>query len=111
MLYLLVMGTEMRAGIGASWRPDGDVVYRTGSSGELVGVLPARCRRGAHDLHREGYKATETGGVLRVSCTACSAQNRPDHAWSLQTRGCRPARAELDDTPYTETRTQLQQRS
>lgn len=101
----------MHAGIGATWRPDGDVVYRTGSCGERVGVLPARCRRNAHDLHREGYRAIEQDGVLRVSCSACSAERRADHAWALQTRGRQPDRAELDDTPYREIRSRLRQRA
>lgn len=99
--------TSIAGGVGARWQPDGPVAYRHDPAGTLVALLPRHCRRGEHDLHDVGYQATEAGGVLRVSCAACTYATRADHAWALTVGSSHPARAELDDGPYAELRTRL----
>lgn len=95
----------MTSQVGANWRPDGPVRYRTDpGSGEWVGILPATCKQGRHSLSRTGYTArtVQDTGVLRVECTACVAVRDADYAWSLVLHGPPPARAELDDGPYAD---------
>jgi hypothetical protein len=78
------------------------VRYRRDAGGRRIGLLPARCKRGLHDLATVGYRAAEHEGVLRVSCTACANQPHPDHAWRLTTSPPTPDAAELDDRPYAD---------
>lgn len=97
-----------------TWRPDGDVRYRTGHHGERIGIIPRRCKRRRHDLAVTGYTARVTKGAdqhprriedyLVVTCTACSDAPHPDHSWTLILTGDAPARAEMDDDPYADIR-------
>lgn len=91
-------------GVGGRWRPDGDVRYRYDSNQQLVGILPARCKRRLHSLHVVGYTALERSDYpdyvpyLVITCHECTG---PDNAWTLvRTKSRSPDRAELDDEPY-----------
>jgi hypothetical protein len=87
---------------GSGWRPDGPVMYRTDPlTGELVGIIPATCKRGLHSHHKLGYRAREDAdGYLIVECTFCVDAHLADGYWTLVLDGPRPVRAELDDGPY-----------
>lgn len=88
------------SGVGSTWRPHGRAIYKTDEYGTRVVVLPAHCRSGLHVLTHAGYSAYEEDQILRVSCRACRAIPRPDHAWALRTEGAQAAAAEFDDAPY-----------
>jgi hypothetical protein len=93
----------MQPGVGGRWRPDGAVHYRRDGSGQRVGMIPATCKRGLHNLAQGGYRtrvADGDGTLLKVMCTACSAAHDPDYAWSLTIAGAPPDRVEMDDEPY-----------
>lgn len=100
---------------GNTWRPDGRVRYRTDhATGERVGILPATCKRGRHTFVGGQYEATVSRPngleVLRVACLGCRAENDPDYAWLLTLEGPTPARAELDDRPYSDIEPRFMQR-
>jgi hypothetical protein len=78
---------------------DGSVAYRSDAHGARVALLPATCRRG-HDLAAVGYRARESGGVLRMRCAACASAGVPDPYWTLRSTEPVANLAELDDGPY-----------
>jgi hypothetical protein len=80
---------------------DAAVHYRCDAYGARVAVLPATCRHG-HDLASRGYRARESGGVLRLRCSTCAAAGVPDPSWRLASTEPVANVAELDDSPYVD---------
>lgn len=78
---------------------DAAVHYRWDAYGARVAVLPATCRHG-HDLAAVGYRARESGGLLRLLCTRCATEGVSNPCWILASTEPVANVAELDDTPY-----------
>lgn len=78
---------------------DAAMHYRQDAYGSRVALLPATCRHG-HDLAAVGYRARESGGLLRLLCSACASDGVPDPSWTLATTGPVANVAELDNGPY-----------
>ena len=73
----------------------GAVSYRRDQVGNRVTVLPETCYRGVHALGGSGYRATERGELLVISCVACVADGCGEHYWALRVSGPPTRYAEL----------------
>lgn len=82
-------------------RMDGKLTYRYDSTGELVALLPARCKLGRHTLGHSEFHAVVQAGEARISCLAC-ATDSADHLWRLTAAAPVPKRAELSEELYVE---------
>ena len=80
---------------------DGNLTYRYDSTGQLVALLPARCKLGRHTLGHSEFRAVVQDGETRISCLAC-ATDSADHSWRLTTTVPAPDRAELSEELYFE---------
>lgn len=98
-----MQGTDGRWRPDASCEPDGDVQYRYGEIQQLIGILPATCRIGKHQLHNVGYTPEKVDRrdlppLLLVYCNECGPAEVP---WVLvRTKAQDPMRSELDDDRY-----------
>ncbi|MFI6100858.1 hypothetical protein ACIA8G_35360 [Lentzea sp. NPDC051213] len=80
---------------------DGNLTCRYDSTGQLVAVLPARCKLGRHTLGHSEFRAVVRDGEARIRCLAC-ATDSVDHSWRLTATAPAPERAELSEELYFE---------
>lgn len=78
---------------------DGKLTYRHDSSGQLVALLPARCKLGRHALGHSQFRAIVRDGEALISCLACAADSA-DHSWRLASNVPAPLYAELSEELY-----------
>ncbi|ANZ41653.1 hypothetical protein BBK82_42605 [Lentzea guizhouensis] len=80
---------------------DGNLTCRYDSTGQLVALLPARCKLGRHTLAHSQFRAVVQNGEAHIRCLACAADNS-DHSWRLTSTTPAPDRAELSEERYLE---------
>lgn len=78
---------------------DGKLMYRRDSTGQLVALLPARCKLGRHTLGHFEFRALVQDGEALIHCLACAADST-DHSWRLTSATSAPLRAELSEECY-----------
>ncbi|MEU3650046.1 hypothetical protein AB0E59_42240 [Lentzea sp. NPDC034063] len=78
---------------------DGKLTYRHDSIGQLVALLPARCKLGRHTLGHSEFHAVVRDGEALIRCLACANDNT-DHSWRLSSTEPAPLCAELSEEFY-----------